>query len=363
MRLFSKNNEFPILFIVSSLILICILIIGYLVGRYIDILVGIVIIFIGIILLFFLNLLLRKLIKEANVVYLKSSLLTIEKTHSQQLKTAAEELNLAQMRLIAHEKLAFLGSLTAGVAHEIKNPLNFIINFSELSLDIASNLENEFKIIVKNPAELEGIINNIQTLKENILSIIEQGKRSDDIVKHMLKHAMGEVREFEAVNVKDLLEECCALSYSTFYEENKSFKINFESKYDPEVRDWLIVPGDMSRVFINIFSNAYDALLTRFEELNKEESFTPTIWIQTRKLPYSLEITIGNNGIGIAEEIKNKIFTPFFSTKPPGNGIGLGLSLSRTIIVEEHRGEIYYESHKNKTEFIMTIPANLRKTT
>lgn len=364
MPLFSKNNEFSILLLVSLAVLPCLIIIAIFVWMTAGALFSILSFLIGISLLISIAHIISNLIKKSNVDYLKSSLLVIERTHSQQLRTAAEELNLAQMRLVANEKLAFLGSLTAGIAHEIKNPLNFIINFSVLSLDIASNIEEELGTPVTQCSniELETIATRIHTLKENIKYIIEQGKRSDSIVQHMLKHAMGETREFEPINIKELIEECCALIGSTFYPEDQDFKVDFEKNFDPEVQSWAMVPGDMSRVFINILNNAYDSLLTKYTSLTQAEkdAYIPKIWIQTRKLPSSLEITFTDNGIGISEEIKNKIFTPFFSTKPPGKGIGLGLSLSRTIIVEEHQGEISYDSVGKNTRFTIILPEKSR---
>jgi signal transduction histidine kinase len=280
-----------------------------------------------------------------------------------QVEAALENLKKTQQQLVTQEKLASLGQLTAGIAHEIKNPLNFVNNFAALSVDLAKELREE---IGKQRAEGEGpgakskddfanIEEIIDTLIQNAEKINHHGKRADNIVKSMMQHARGSSGQRELVDINHLLDEAVNLTYHGMRANDASFNITIEKDYDESIGKIEIVPQDISRVFLNIINNACYAAQQK-KKMNPD-GFSPTLSVSSKNLSEKIEIRIRDNGNGIPVDIREKIFNPFFTTKPTGQGTGLGLSISYDIIVQEHRGEVKVETEKGKfTEFVVRLP-------
>jgi signal transduction histidine kinase len=263
-----------------------------------------------------------------------------------------EDLTGAQEKLVTQSKLAALGALTAGIAHEIKNPLNFVNNFAELSQDLVKDLEQELE---KEASDKATILEILHTLKQNADKINEHGKRADSIVKSMLQHSRGKAGERQPTDVNAMLEEDINLAYHGMRALDSSFNIKIEKDLDQSIGKLDIVPQDVSRVFLNIISNGcYEA---HWKKKNADSSFSPLLKVISRNRLHDIEIRIRDNGNGIPKEIRDKIFTPFFTTKPAGQGTGLGLSISYDIIVHEHHGELYFESEEGEyTEFVIKLP-------
>lgn len=266
------------------------------------------------------------------------------------IEATLNELRSAQAQLIHSEKMASLGELTAGIAHEIKNPLNFINNFSELSQELLDEMKTELE--KENKEQTKLIINNLQ---KSLQKINHHGKRADLIIKSMLLHSRGVSGEKIPANVNDLLDQFLNLAYHGMRSLDKDFYITFEKNYDDSLEKINIVPQDISRVFLNIINNAFYAV----NEKRKKsiDHYTPVIKVSTKNLDNKVEIRIRDNGNGIPSSVKKQIFSPFFTTKPSGEGTGLGLSLSYDIIVKGHGGEIYFETEEEQfTEFIISLP-------
>lgn len=278
----------------------------------------------------------------------------------EKVNKANTELKEAQTQLIQAEKMASLGQLTAGIAHEIKNPLNFINNFSELSIDLAKELLDEIenhtdKFDPKTSDYLKELLNDID---HNVKKINEHGKRADSIVKGMLLHSRGKSGEKQKTNLNDLLQEYLNLAYHGFRAQDSSFNVKMETDYDATLEPINVVPQNISRVFLNIFNNGCYSVNEKKKE--KKDSFDPLLKVTTKNLDDKVEVIIRDNGKGIPQEIIDKIFNPFFTTKPTGRGTGLGLSLSYEIVVQEHKGEIKVTSEAGEyAEFLITIPKNL----
>ncbi len=255
----------------------------------------------------------------------------------------AERLKKAQGQLVEQQKLASLGSLTAGIAHEIKNPLNFVTNFAEVS----GEMVEEIRASVKNPdGGLESLLDD---LRQNVAKIKEHGKRADSIVRGMLMHSRGQAGERQTVDLNELLGEHIHLAYHGMRAQNGEFNIAIREDYDPSLKPYNGGPQDLSRVFLNIANDACYAAYAKNDH--------PTLSVSTKGAGDRVEIRIRDNGAGIPAEIRGKIFEPFFTTKPAGSGTGLGLSMSHDIIVRQHRGEIEVESQPGEfTEFIITLP-------
>ena len=279
---------------------------------------------------------------------------------AQTLKTLQEknkEIIKTQEQLIIQEKLASLGTLTAGIAHEIKNPLNFVNNFADVSLELVDELKeilNENKNILNDETN-KNIDDVIENLQELVTKINFHGNRADSIVKSMLQHSRANSGEQAFVDINELLEQYLNLAYHGLRAKDKSFNITMEKKYDKKIEKINVIPQDISRVFLNIINNACYAANER--KKNNGETFEPVISVSTKDIGDKVEITIWDNGIGIPEEIKKNLFNPFFTTKPAGEGTGLGLSLSYDIIVKEHKGDLKFKSEEGKyTEFIISLP-------
>ena len=282
-----------------------------------------------------------------------------------QLNAALEHLKATQKQLIVQEKLASLGQLTAGIAHEIKNPLNFVNNFAVLSVDLAKELDetleaNQDKKVAEIIAEIKAILASLQL---NADKITYHGKRADVIVKSMMEHARGASGQREPTDINQLLDSAVNLVYHGLRAQNASFNVTIEKEYDATVGRLEVVPQDLSRVFLNIVNNACYAAYQKKTANSKEQTanndFTPTLAVATKKFADKVEIRIRDNGNGIPKEIRDKIFNPFFTTKPSGQGTGLGLSISYDIVVQQHRGEIAVDSEEGKfTEFVIRLPKN-----
>ncbi|MBW4679883.1 MAG: amino acid permease [Microcoleus vaginatus WJT46-NPBG5] len=292
---------------------------------------------------------------------------TSELTHTvEQLQNEIEErhrieenLRAMQNQIIVQEKLASLGSLTAGIAHEIRNPLNFITNFSELSVELAQEvfeeIENQKEQLASGTTEY--IAEILHDLKQNLQKINHHGQRADSIVGNMLLHSRGEGGHWTATDINSLLAEYVNLAYHGMRANDASFNIALDTDYDQSIGEVEIVPQDMSRVFLNLINNACYTAHQKRQEIGEE--FAPQLSVRTKNLGEQVEIRIRDNGQGMTPEVVNKIFNPFFTTKPAGKGTGLGLSISHEIIVGQHRGEIKVETEAgNYAEFIIVLPKN-----
>ena len=270
----------------------------------------------------------------------------------EKVESTLSELKSTQAQLIHSEKMASLGELTAGIAHEIKNPLNFINNFSEVSNELIDEMKEELQNNNKEEA-----ISIAEDLKQNLEKINHHGKRADAIVKGMLLHSRGTSGEKTLSDINDLLEQDVNLAYHGMRAQNKEFNITIEKDYDKSLEKINVVPQDISRVFLNIINNACYSAYDRKKKSN-ENSFSPILRVSTKNLDGKIEIKIDDNGNGIPKDIIDKIFQPFFTTKPTGQGTGLGLSLSYDI-VKAHGGEISVERYsKNETIFSINLPIN-----
>lgn len=277
-----------------------------------------------------------------------------------QLNQALEELKNMQQQIIAQEKLASLGSLTAGIAHELRNPLNFINNFATVSVKFCQKIAKEIETI----ADLipQEKLNNIKTfveyLQQSSNSIYNQGKQADSIIRSMLLHARGDQGELKLVDLNQLIIENLQLSLKSFKTLLPMMEVNLHTEYDPLIGQIILNPQSFSRGFVNIINNAFDEFNHQYEQLG--QNFRPHLSITTRQLNQKVEIKIKDNGSGIKPEILPKIFEPFFTTKPPGKGTGLGLSIAYDIIVNEHQGELKINSEPNQyAEFIITLPQSI----
>ena len=275
---------------------------------------------------------------------------------TKELSQSLDDLRTAQDRLIQTEKLASLGQLTAGIAHEIKNPLNFVNNFSALSVELVEELDDVLK-----PATLDNKT-RVETdelthmLKGNLEKVVQHGKRADLIVKNMLLHSREGSTERRLVNLNGLVEECLNLAYHGARAENQEFKINLERSFDPTIGRVDLFPQEMTRVLLNLISNGFYAATKRKAE-TKLNGYEPTLAAATKNLGDRVEIRIRDNGGGIPAEVMDKIFNPFFTTKPPGEGTGLGLSLSHDIVVKQHAGSIEVDTRPGEfTEFKVILP-------
>ncbi|MBI4470822.1 MAG: HAMP domain-containing protein [Acidobacteria bacterium] len=278
---------------------------------------------------------------------------------NEKLEQTLEQLTAMQRQVVMKEKMASLGALTAGIAHEIKNPLNFVNNFSELSVDLTKDLkmtleEQQDRL---EPDKLELIAELLNDLQQNVKKINEHGKRADSIVRSMLLHSRAKPGERQPTDINQVLDEYVNLAYHGMRAQDSSFNITIEKEFDPQVGMLEVVPQDVSRVFLNILNNACYAAHEKAKEVGKP--FSPKLSARTRNLGDRVEIRIRDNGKGIPPEVLGKIFNPFFTTKPAGIGTGLGLSMSYDIIVGQHKGEIKVDSELGEhAEFIIVLPRN-----
>jgi signal transduction histidine kinase len=274
-----------------------------------------------------------------------------------ELSKSLQELRTAQDRLVQTEKLASLGQLTAGIAHEIKNPLNFVNNFSSLSVELIDELQEALKGAQLEPKVAAEVSEVADLLQGNLDKIVQHGKRADSIVKNMLQHSRADGGEHRPVDINWIVEESLNLAYHGARAEKQGFNITLEKAFDPAAGKIDLFPQEITRVFINLISNGFYAATKRKADHNGGSAYEPTLLAATRSLGDRVEIRIRDNGTGIPPEVKDKIFNPFFTTKPAGEGTGLGLSISHDIIVKQHAGSIEVDTKAGEfTEFTITLP-------
>jgi len=275
---------------------------------------------------------------------------------TRELARSLEELRTAQDRLVQTEKLASLGQLTAGIAHEIKNPLNFVNNFSAVSVELIDELR-EALVGAHLDSKLGAEIGEIaDTLQGNLDKVVQHGKRADAIVKNMLLHSRQGSGEHRPVDINALVDESLNLAYHGARAEKQGFNITLERSFDPAAGEVDLFPQEITRVLLNLISNGFYAATKRKAEANGG-NYEPTLATTTKNLGDSVEIRIRDNGTGIAPEVKERMFNPFFTTKPAGEGTGLGLSLSYDIIVKQHAGSIEVDTQPGEfTEFRVVLP-------
>jgi signal transduction histidine kinase len=277
-------------------------------------------------------------------------------SRTRELAQSLEELRVAQDRLIHTEKLASLGQLTAGIAHEIKNPLNFVNNFASLSEELAAELKDIIESASLTDAVRQQAIEIINTLNANLEKVSQHGRRADSIVKNMLLHSREGTGEHRPIGINKLVEESSNLAYHGARAERPDFNVKLERNLDPNAGEADIYPQEITRVLLNLISNGFYASAKRKRE-SDDANFLPTLLLSTRNLGQSVEIRIRDNGTGIPGNIKSKMFNPFFTTKPAGEGTGLGLSISHDIVVKQHGGRIEVVTEPGSyTEFTITLP-------
>ncbi|HEV7634877.1 MAG TPA: GAF domain-containing protein [Bradyrhizobium sp.] len=275
---------------------------------------------------------------------------------TRELSKSLDDLRTAQDRLVQTQKLASLGQLTAGIAHEIKNPLNFVNNFSALSAELTDELNN-----VLAPVPLDGAIRQevdelTGLLKDNLEKVVQHGKRADSIVKNMLLHSREGSGDHRPADINALLDESLNLAYHGARAEKPQFNVTLERDFDEMAGTIEVFPQEITRVFLNLISNGFYAV-TKRKAGNGGSGFDPILHASTRNLGDTVEIRIRDNGTGIPAEVKEKMFNPFFTTKPAGEGTGLGLSMSHDIIVKQHGGRIDVETEPGEfTEFTIVLP-------
>jgi len=271
------------------------------------------------------------------------------------LSQSLEDLRTAQDRLIQTEKLASLGQLTAGIAHEIKNPLNFVNNFAALSTELIDEVNDLLKSAVLEDKTREELDELTHMLKGNLDKVVQHGKRADSIVKNMLLHSREGSGEHRPTDINAIVEESLNLAYHGARAEKPGFNITLQRNLDPAAGMIDAYPQEITRVFLNLISNGFYAATKRKEE--EDDSFEPSLSATTMSVGSRVEIRIRDNGTGIPEEVKERMFNPFFTTKPAGEGTGLGLSMSHDIVVKQHGGTIDVATEPGVfTEFTITLP-------
>jgi two-component system NtrC family sensor kinase len=313
----------------------------------------------GLFFLFIISLILYRSYQQKN----RSNTLLNQK--NDQVERALTQLKITQNQLIQKEKLASLGELTAGIAHEIQNPLNFVNNFAEVSVELADELHQS---VEENDKLLAQELAN--DLRQNMTQIVQNGQRASNIVRAMLEHSQASTAERQPVQINGLAEEYLRLAYHGFRAKDSLFTATLHTDFQTDLPPIEGVVQDLSRVLLNLYNNAFYALKQRQAQENNNQSTTtgesaayePTLWVSTRLVARqsdrpAIELRVKDNGPGIPSRIQEKVFQPFFTTKPTGQGTGLGLSLSYDIITKGHGGEMALESQEGQgTEFIIRLP-------
>ncbi len=285
---------------------------------------------------------------EETIEELEQKRKAIEETNTA-LQTSLEELKAAQTQLIQSEKMASLGELTAGIAHEIQNPLNFVNNFSDVSTELVDEMNEEI-----DKGNLEEAKEIAQDLKQNLEKINHHGKRAGDIVKGMLQHSRTSSGQKELTDINALADEYLRLAYHGLRAKDKTFNAAMKTDYDESMGLIKIIPQDIGRVVLNLITNAFYAVTERKKQ--QPAGYEPVVAISTKKFTDRIEVQVKDNGTGIPQKALDKIFQPFFTTKPTGQGTGLGLSLSYDI-VKAHGGELKVETKEGEgSTFIIQIP-------
>ncbi len=274
------------------------------------------------------------------------------RNRSEELERTLQELKATQDRLVAHEKLASLGALTAGIAHEIRNPLNFVTNFAQLAVQLVRELRQRLPDLSKDTAEL------LTDLEQNVGKIEEHGRRADHIVRGMLLHARSQPGQRQKTDINQLVSEAVNLAYRGMRGQDATFHVNVEMDLDRTMPQVEVSPQDLSRVVLNLMNNALYAAHQKREKAGP--NFQPRVRVQTRNDDDTVELRFWDNGDGISSQMREKIFAPFFTTKPAGAGTGLGLSISYDIVVQMHKGSLRVESEEGRyAEFIATLPKTI----
>ncbi|MBL0306479.1 MAG: two-component sensor histidine kinase [Chitinophagaceae bacterium] len=290
---------------------------------------------------------------EETIEELEQKRKAIEETNSA-LQKSLEELKAAQAQLIQSEKMASFGELTAGIAHEIQNPLNFVNNFSDVSTELVDEMNEEI-----DKGNLEDAKQIAQDLKQNLEKINHHGKRAGDIVKGMLQHSRTSSGQKELTDINALADEYLRLAYHGLRAKDKTFNAAMKTDFDETIGLIKIIPQDIGRVVLNLITNAFYAVTER--KKLQPEGYEPVVAVGTKKEAGKVEISVSDNGTGIPQRVLDKIFQPFFTTKPTGEGTGLGLSLSYDI-VKAHGGEIKVVTKEGEgTEFIIQLPESYNK--
>jgi signal transduction histidine kinase len=268
------------------------------------------------------------------------------------LEQTLQHLQVTQKQLIQKEKMASLGELTAGIAHEIQNPLNFVNNFSAVNQELLQEIKQELD--KGNFSEVRVIVSDIEANEEKIG---HHGKRADSIVKGMLQHARASTGKKEPTNINQLADEYLRLGYQAMRTKDKEFNAHIETTFDQTVGQVSVVPQDIGRVLLNLFNNAFYAVQQKKQQLNG--TYEAVVSVSTRKYGNNIIIAVKDNGNGIPEKVVDKVFQPFFTTKPTGEGTGLGLSLSYDVVTKGHGGSLSVTSTEGEgTEFVVQLPAS-----
>jgi PAS domain S-box-containing protein len=273
-------------------------------------------------------------------------------------KAALTDLKRAQDRLVHAERLASLGRLTAGVAHEIKNPLNFVNNFADLSTDLMGELAQSVDAMLAQPTGQmrDDIADTMSLLKSNLTKIAEHGRRADGIVRSMLAHSRGGSADWKMSDMNALAGEALNLAFHGARAQDPDFNVTIERDFDAAAKAIEVMPQEMTRVLLNLFGNGFYAARQR-HRAEGGAGRPPTVRVATRDLGEAVEVRVRDNGIGIPAEVRDKLFQPFFTTKPTGEGTGLGLSISYDIVTQQHGGTIDVESEVGSfTEFTVRLP-------
>lgn len=288
------------------------------------------------------------------------ALLQKQKTETDEAKAEAEQaledLKAAQIQLIQREKMASLGELTAGVAHEIQNPLNFVNNFAEVNAELIGELREEINKFSVSPKERQAALDMIDDIVRNQQRVNHHGRRAESIVKSMLQHSLQTAGEKEPTDINLLTDEYLRLSYHGFLAKDKTFDAVLNTHFDPTIGKIPIVPQEIGKVLLNLFNNAFYYTSEKKHKLNGV--YSPVVAVTTKRNSGKVEIVVRDNGTGIPAKILSKIYEPFFTTKPPGEGTGLGLSLSYDIVTKGHSGEIKANTKEGEfAEFTITLPS------
>jgi len=262
---------------------------------------------------------------------------------TRELAASFEELRTTQDRLVQTQKLALLGQLTAGIAHEIKNPLNFVNNFSGISAELIGELQDTLKGMPLGDKARTEINELTDTLKSNFDKVVHHGRRADAIVKNMLQHSREGSGEHRVIDINALVEESLNLAWHGARAETQGFEVKLKQSFDPSAGGADVFPQDIRRALLNLIANGFYAATRGRAEPNGDD-YEPTLTASTKSLGDHVEIRIRDNGTGIPPDVKEKMFEPFFTTKPTGEGTGLGLSISHDIVVKQHAGTIEVET-------------------
>ena len=289
---------------------------------------------------------------------LRQATQTLER-QNEDLQQTLQQLKAAQAQIIANEKLASLGMLTAGIAHEICNPLNFVNNYAKVSVKLTETVFSDIErhSTPLSAATVDAVKALLNDIRGNLAAIHQHGQRAESIIRNMMQHARTGRIPYQLTNLNGVLAHAIQLVYHSIRAKNPDFNLKINADYDDVMGQLELAASDINRAFINIIENACYALQAK--QVQTDETFTPTLWVKTSRRNSSVEIQIRDNGLGIEPEIQEKIFQPFFTTKPVGEGTGLGLSITHDIIVGQHQGTLSLATEPgNYTEFIITLPGN-----